>query len=188
MIDLALKFLVAELNSFLLARTGAEFGDAVLGRIVEDDGRWAAAENKITLALLNVEEERSMRGQLPEPLPPDGLLQLQPRLNINLHVVFAARFQNYEQGLRHLSLVLTFFQANPAFTQTEFPALNGLVGRLAADLMSPSYEQLNQIWAAIGGKYLPSAIYRIRLVALQDMQPIGSDQPITSVNFRAGRR
>ena len=182
MIDLALQFLVSELNSFLLSRTGTEFGKAELGRLVDDNGKWVVKENQIGIALLNIEEERTTRTQTPQPTFMSGRqVMLQPELKLNLHVMFAANFQNYDQGLRQLSNVLTFFQARPVFVQDEYPSLDARVSRLAVDLISLSYEQLNQVWAFIGGKQLPSVLYRVRLVVLQDVQPDTIQPPVTTI-------
>jgi hypothetical protein len=182
MIDQALQFLVSELNTFLLARTGLEFGKAELGRLVDDTGKWVAKENQIAVALLNVEEERALRAQMPQPSFVGGRqVMLHPELKLNLHVIFAASFQQYAQGLRQLSHVLTFFQAHPLFLQDEFPALESRLDRLAVDLISLSYEQLNQVWAFIGGKQVPSVIYRVRMVALQDAEPDAIQSPVTTI-------
>jgi len=47
---------------------------------------------------------------------------------------------------------------------------------------SLSFEQLNQLWATIGGKQLPSVVYRIRLVAVQDVEPVAIQRPVTEVS------
>jgi hypothetical protein len=41
MLDLAVTFLVSELNSYLVARPGTDFGAADVGPIVDDVGKWA---------------------------------------------------------------------------------------------------------------------------------------------------
>ena len=55
------------------------------------------------------------------------------------------------------------------------------IERLTVELQSLGYEQINQIWAFIGGKHLPSAIYKVRMVALQDTAPSGVEQPLTEI-------
>ena len=61
-----------------------------------------------------------------------------------------------------------YFQAHSSFTFEEYPALDPRIGKLTVELQSLNYEQLNQVWAFIGGKQLPSAIYKFRMVVLQD--------------------
>lgn len=189
MLDAALSFLVKELNGYLRARTGESFGEAQLSRPVDDTGRWVIPDNRIGVALVNVEEERILKAQLPETAYVDGRhVVLEPRLKLSLHVLFAAQFTQYEQSLRYLAHVLTFFQAHPRFTRDEHPALDPGIEQLVPELQSLGYEQLNQLWAFIGGKQLPSIVYRLRLVTLQDLQPISIGPPITRIQAAlAGR-
>ena len=182
MLDVALKFLVKELNSYLLSRTGASFGEAEMGRLVDDTGKWVVKEDHIGVALVNVEEERTLRNQLPETSFVNGShVVLEPALKLNLHVLFAASFQRYDHALHYLSHVITFFQAHPSFNQERYPNLDARIQKLTAELLPMGYEQLNQLWAFIGGKHLPSAVYRVRLVTLQDLEPAAVQPPVTSV-------
>jgi hypothetical protein len=183
MIDVALKFLVAELNTYLLGRTGSNLGEAALARIVDDAGKWAIGLDHIGAALLNVEEERVLRAHLPEPAFVDGRhVILEPQLKLNLHVLFAAHFQQYDQALKYLAHVLTFFQAHPTFPSDQYPGLDARITKLSPELLSLTYEQLNQVWTFVGGKQLPSVVYRVRLVVLQDVAPRSVEPPLTSID------
>jgi hypothetical protein len=180
MIHLAADFLVKELNTWLLQRSGSSFGSALLTRIATDAGKWAIPDDQVGVALLNVEEERAVRSQLPQAAYVEGRQVLrEPEIKLNLSLLFAAHFKNYDQGLKQLSYVLTFFQARPAFTRARYPALDPRIEKLGVDLMTLGYEQLNQIWAFVGAKQLPSAVYRVRLVVLQDDEPAAVQPPIT---------
>ena len=53
---------------------------------------------------------------------------------------------------------------------------------MTVELQSLGYEQLNQIWAFIGGKQLPSVIYKVRMIVLQDETPAGIQPPLTVIN------
>ena len=182
MLDIALKFLGKEINSYLLGRTGSTFGAVEVGRLVDDTGKWAVPEDHVGAALVNVEEERTLRSQRPETVFTNGTqVVLEPALKLNLHVLFAAHFQRYDHALHYLSHILTFFQARSSFTQDRYPDLDPRIEKLTAELMSLGYEQLNQLWAYIGGKHLPSAVYRIRMVVLQDTEPVTVQPPITSI-------
>jgi hypothetical protein len=183
MIDVALKFLVAELNSYLLNRTGSNLGEAELTRIVDDLGKWAIGVDHLAAALINVEEERILKAHLPEPAFVDGRhVILEPPLKLNLHVLFAAHFQKYDQALKYLAHVLTFFQSHLTFPSDQYPGLDPRIARLNVELLSPTYEHLNQIWAFVGGKQLPSAVYRVRMVVLQDVEPKSVEPPLTAVD------
>jgi|SRR5215475_5038490 len=182
MIDVALRFLVAEVNAYLLARTGSSFGEAELSRPVDDNGRWAVREDHLGVALVNIEEERVLKSQGRESTYVEGRqVVVEPDLKVNLHVLFAANFKQYDQALRHISHVLTLFQARPAFAPDRSPGLDPRIEQLTLELLSLSYEQLNQMWAFIGGKQLPSVVYRVRLISLHDAEPAAIQPPITTI-------
>jgi uncharacterized protein DUF4255 len=182
MIDVAAAFLVRELNAYMLARTGTAFGSAALSRIVADSGKYAIPDDQVGVALVSVEEERALRSQLPQSVYADGRqVVLEPDLKLNLNLLFAANFKQYDQGLRQLSLVLAFFQSHGVFTRERNPALDPRIERLGVDLVSLTFEQLNQLWAFVGAKQLPSVVYRVRLVVVQDLQPSGVQPPITTI-------
>lgn len=185
MLHLAVEFLRRELNGWLAQRTGSSdpFGTAVLTRIATDTGRWDIPNDRIGVALVNLEEERTVRSQVPQAAYVDGRQVIrEPEVKLNLYLLFAAHFANYEQGLKQLSLVLTFFQGHPVFTPERHPGLDARIRKLGVDLISLGFEQLNQLWAFVGAKHLPSAVYRVRLVALQDDEPASVGAPITKID------
>lgn len=195
MLDIAVAFLADELNSYLHKRgLYTQQEDIVVpSPLVNDKGEWLVAEGKIGLTLINIEEERVVREQVPDRLYLNGNhVVLQPALKLNLTVMFAARFGtamgSYKSALNCLSQVLTFFQAHPSFSADNSPGLDSRIVKLHADLLSLTPEQLNQTWAYLGGKYLPSAIYRVRMVMLQDAEPMEIGKPITTINTAVNAR
>jgi hypothetical protein len=38
-------------------------------------------------------------------------------------------------------------------------------------MVSMNFEQVNHLWATLGGKYLPSVLYKVRMVAIEDDTP-----------------
>jgi hypothetical protein len=182
MIDVALTFLVSELNAFLEARTGSSEGGAVLCRLVEDGGKVAIPQTKIGAALINIEEDRALKSPVPTTTLAGGRhVTLQPDVKLNLSLLFAANFTSYTLALQQLSWVVTFFQAHPGFSRERQPGLDPRIERLTVELQSLTFDQVNQVWAAVGGKQLPSVVYRVRVVALQDIQPSSVQPPVLEV-------
>jgi hypothetical protein len=185
MIDTAIKFLKDELNTYFLTQTGSD-SVVEMGKLVDEAGKYPQEiQNKICTSIINIEEERIFKSQIPEHIYANGQhIVLEPELKINLHVIFAANFdfKLYDQSLRYLSYVLTYFQSHPSFTSEVYPALDSRIEKLTVELQSLNYEQLNQIWAFIGGKQLPSVVYRIRLVSLQDITPTAIQPPVTKID------
>jgi hypothetical protein len=38
------------------------------------------------------------------------------------------------------------------------------------------------MWACLGAKHLPSVVYRLRMVVLQDVEPLATGAPITVID------
>lgn len=183
MLDIALKFLADEMNGHLERRLGAAgAGKVVASALVDDAGKWLLPENQLGLSLVALDEERTLRPQLPQRVRIEGAqVDLHPPLHLNLTLLLAARFARYDQALGFLSQGLTFFQAQPVFTPESHAGLDARIEKLVVEMLAYGPEQLNQVWACLGAKYLPSALYRVRLVALQDREPRAIGRPIEQI-------
>jgi hypothetical protein len=67
-----------------------------------------------------------------------------------------------------VSYVIQFFQAKNVFTPENTTELDPRVQKLIIELHPMSFEQQNYLWGMVGGKYLPSALYKFRLLVIQD--------------------
>jgi hypothetical protein len=182
MIDRALIFLRDELNTYIFSRTNATNVEVKLSKIVNDLGKYAFPDDSIALTIFNLEEDHIFKAQLPEYTFVDGQnLRREPELKFILHTMFAANFVNYDEAWKAISMILGFFQSHPVFQSSEFPALPVQIGRLTVELETLGVEQLNQIWAYLGAKYLPSVAYKIRMVVIQDEFASSIQKPIISV-------
>jgi hypothetical protein len=187
MLDRTLKFLTDELNTYLKTQSGDfDSADKVkMSKLVDDSGKYAFQEGTIAASIINIEEDRIFKAQTPEHVYSNGQqVVLEPEIKLNLHVIFAANFglDNYGEALKYISYILTYFQSHPFFTSVAYPALDPQIAKLTTELQSLSYEQLNQIWAFIGGKQLPSVIYKIRMVSMQSIAPTQAQPPIQEIN------
>lgn len=192
MLDAALNFVAREFNSYLQRRTGsASLGEMTLGPILDEEGKLAIAKGGLSLSLINLEEEKSLREQAPSQIYRDGhLLTVQPPLRVNLTLLIAARMGDYPSSLKALSYVLAFFQSRPVFSGDEYPGLNeGLndnIDKLCVELLSFPPETLNQIWGYLGAKHQPSLFYKLRMLTIQDTEPFAVGAPITDIRYRMG--
>lgn len=189
MLDVALKFVTDELNAFISARTGTDTVQVKLTRFPNDAGNGYAFDGSLGLTVINLEEERTGKSQLPTHAYVNGQhVVREPDVKINVLVLIGANFKQYDEALRYLSLVMVFFQSHPVFTPDGYPALDPEIERLAVDLQSPGYEQLNQIWGYVGTKQLPSAVYKVRMVVLQDAGPTAVRPPVTGITTATSGR
>ena len=199
MLRTALEFLAEELNLYIKRKDKENFGNVdtvIVSNLMKPDGSFAVAADqgndtfKIILTLVNLEEDRIAESQQYFQKVNDRIVINNPPLNMNLHVLFSVFTTNYVSGLRLLSYVIGFFQTNTVFDTETHPHLNDkveankpwqLIGRIIADLHPISFEQQNNLWAALGAKYMPSVIYRIRTVTFTDIEPKFEAPPITEV-------
>jgi hypothetical protein len=140
---------------------------------VDPDGRVSeSARNKLVMALVGLQSDKTI-GTFPAPMPVSGdqFAIVAAPLNVNAFVLFVANFSdsNYPTGLGMLSRAIGFFQQNPVFTHDRLPGLAPEIEKIALDFVSLDLTQTNHLMGMLGLKYLPSALYRLRML------PFGSD-------------
>ena len=148
--------------------------------------------SKIILTLVNLEEDRIADSQYNYRRVEDRIEVINPPVNINAFILFSVFSNNYATALRLLSYVISFFQGNQVFTEDQYPQLNAKVandkpwqkvGRLLVTLHSATFEQQNNLWAALGAKYMPNVIYKIKTMSFIDLEPKMEAPPITEVTI-----
>ncbi len=170
MIGDALVFLRDQLNQHLAAAPGESREDPVV--FVEGD-KMDPLEfklNAVSALLVNVEEETVLRPADPfrRSLDDGTLVAVSPPLRLNLYVLFAARFRQYEVGLSLLASVVHYFQGHRVLDHQNAPSLTPDIEKLVIELVTMPFSELNEVWGALRTTYLPSVLYRVRLIALQD--------------------
>lgn len=175
MIDQTLKFLTDEINQYLLQQPNLVIGDMnlVMGnvsRIFDADSSAVdiSMANKAVISLVNVEEDRISRHQEAFTKSLTGVTYAQPPVLLNLYVLFVMNQRNYETATRWLSYIVRFFQHQPVFSPLSHPALNSSIKQLNVDLHTLNFEQSNQLWSMLGGKYLPSVLYKVRQISVDE--------------------
>lgn len=129
----------------------------------------------VMMSLVNVEEETSLKnGTIYRQQELQKMARANPVLHLNFYVLFSINSTNetnYLNALLLLSHVISFFQRKFVFTPGNTPTLDPAIEKLIAELYSPNFEQLNHLWAMLGGKYMPSVLYRVRMLMIDESQP-----------------
>jgi hypothetical protein len=193
MIDKALRFLTDELNTYLLNRAGGESSspqEIVLTNVAKSNGDLAIPTEKLGLSLINIEEERVMKEQRSTYRNPNGDIETyNPEIKVNLYVLISANYINvttsssYEEGLKQLSGVISFFQGKNVFVPDNSPTLDPSIQKLIVELYSFSFEQQYNFWSVVGAKYMPSVLYRVRLVSFQEKRILEQAGPVTQATI-----
>ena len=199
MIDEALKFLTDEINAYLNLQNAPISGttpEIVLTNVAAEDGNWAIPPQSLGLSLINIEEERVFKDQQTSFRNEQGNVEhYNPNLKLNLYILISANFAAgdgggstnttgvYREGLKQLSHVISFFQGKYVFTPDNTPALAPPLVKLVVELYSSSFEQQYNFWNVVGAKYLPSVLYKVRMLTYQEKRLLDSQQPITRIDI-----
>jgi len=170
MIEEALRFAKTEMNKYLNFKIAPSAEErVVLGNIAKaGDSTSADITNKIVLSLVNVEEDRISRNPENFVRVDQKTIYKNPKIHLNLYCLFSANKEAYTDALKQLSLVIQFFQYKNVFTPENSPGLDEGIEKLIFDLYSINFEQVNHLWATLGGKYIPSILYKVRLVTIDE--------------------
>ncbi len=171
MLDTTLGFLRDQLSGYLDSRYPSSEGYVALAGLSNLDGTPPSGiENKIVLSLVNIERETAAASSGAQ-LKPDGggFARMSAPLNLNLYVLVSASFgNNYQEALKLLSAALGYFQGKTVFTAQSAPGFPRGLDRLTMEIVNLDTQGLNNLWGNIGGKYLPSVLYKARMFTLQE--------------------
>jgi hypothetical protein len=144
---------------------------------------------KVALTLINLEEEPTLKNQ-PHFKVIDKLTTeyRNPPVNMNIYLLVSANCNTYTNSLRAISKTIEFFQGKKVFTSenTTYEAKEDFdpIGsfKLIVELYTASFEQMNHVWGTLGGRQLPSVIYKIQLVEIDRKALLGAEKVILHVN------
>jgi hypothetical protein len=191
MITTALEFIKDELAGYLFQKEPDDY--PLLGEITNVSGFFSPTGNatidlnkNIQVTLISVEEER-LDGVRPyyEQRPDLTYTQLSAPLRVTIYLLFTATANDYGRSLRDLSNVIGFFQRFSVFDKNavdgggnlRYPNMNinvppgkpwRAIEKIIFKLHHLTFEQQNNLWASLGTKYLPNAVYQVRLLSFFD--------------------
>jgi hypothetical protein len=178
MIEKAIILLRNELQAYINTK------DASVNVIVDNIAMFETASgdtltNNIVLTLVNIEEESALKNQPPlkRPVGATGIYENTP-VFLNLYVLFTCNYSgnDYRLALRRLAYIIQFLQSKTSFSTAT--AVSSGVGDLDTDdainlkftleLYTLTFEQINHLWGSLGGRQMPFAMYKLRLVAITE--------------------
>jgi hypothetical protein len=166
MIDLAIQHVTSQLNQYLKRAFDLSEDIVVASAILEQDGSAVPQiSNKIVSFVINIEKDDSCGSGMGQGWGDRSILSSRP-VSLNIYLVFAANFSggNYMEALKFLSCTIGFFQRRPVFDHQNSPEMDRKIEKLVLDIENINLKDLSSLWGAISGKYLPSIIYKMRMV------------------------
>lgn len=171
MIGSTLQFVAKCLNENLCQRLQLHpsANKVQLSSIADPSGKLTIKDNNVLLVkLINIEPDTIANGSEPSVrITYSGRMESAP-LYINLRIMLAAYFQpeQIQAGLDMLTMGLAYFQGKPMWNPQNTPDLPPSVNKLVFVMETLNYDQLNHVWGAIGTKYLPSAMYKVKMLVI----------------------
>ena len=178
MIDSAILLLREELQSYINTR------DASASVVIDNVGLFETSRgdtltNNIIITLVNVEEESTLKNQpaLRRPFAGTAIYE-NPPTYLNLYILFTCNYTgvDYPLALRRLSFIIQFLQSKNSFSASSSvtggsidftqPGISDL--RFTMELYTLTFEQINHLWGSLGGRQMPFAMYKLRLVAISE--------------------
>lgn len=143
---------------------------------------------KLILTLINLDQENTLKN-----LPDYKVINKQsteyrnPPICLNLFLLISANCNTYVNSLRSISKTIEFFQGKSTFTsenttyttKEDFEVLSNF--KLIANLYTPTFEELNHIWGTLGGRQLPSVIYKIQMIEIDRKELTGTGPVILKI-------
>lgn len=177
--------LAGQLNAFLNARFGNEGPDrAALGPVPDKE---TSPTHPLTLSLVRIEEERVVKTQTATRKRDGQVEEVQPDIKLNLFVLVVAHGNSYADALKFLSATVGFFQSRPVFDRTNTPGMDDSLEKLLIELHSQTFEEQNQLWGSLSLRYLPSVLYRVRMLIVQEGTPLRTSPGIRSLDTSAAK-
>jgi hypothetical protein len=169
MIDVAINHVSSEINQHLKRVYDLNEDVVVVSNILEQDGTVAAhVNNKIIVSLVNIEKDTApVQLHNVSSTSVRTLTRNQP-IHFNLYLMFASYFSgsNYQEGLKFISNVVNYFQGKNVFDRQNSPDLDRRIEKLILDIENLDLNDLSNLWGILSGKYLPSVLYKVRMVTI----------------------
>lgn len=168
MINMAVQLLAGQLNQYLRRTYDLNEDVVVISNLVDLDGSVAPnVNNKLVIFLTSIEKDSMpFRQVMPGQVDGQRVPASRPPIYLNLQVMMAANFNgnNYPEALKFISSTIIFFQRHPLFNHQITPELDERIEKLILEMENLTIQDLSNLWGTLGGKYLPSVLYKVRVV------------------------
>ena len=188
MIGDILNSISKELSAYIEKQSDFSSGKKViyLGKPTNSKGECIIPDNMVSLSLINLQEDTSMRSPMVKRrVEGDKVYTQKPGMSFDFAVIFIANFpKDYVSELNYITKIMEFFQEKSTFTPSNTKGLEKYtryVEELIFKLNSGKLEDQVHIWNMIGLKYMPSVIYNVGKVMIQEDEIISTKRVVQNV-------
>ena len=167
MIHDALSYLTEQVNQYLNRDLNSDSDIIEMGSLKQSDGN--PSFEKLGVTLVAIDRETTIPYGLDTKeinSNTDQVVKQKRPLCLNLKILISSNFQSeYEDAIKYLGKVITFFHTNNVFTHENSPTLDKNIQKLIIEINPNDTDDMYHFWSMAGISYLPSIIYRMRMVA-----------------------
>ncbi len=189
MIKEALGFIEKELKNYLSLKLNSGSEDVIrvgnIVKVLDGDGDTSTNATRALISVVNIEEDRFSKSPDNYRKVDDKIVYKNPKIFLNLYILITAKQTDYSEALKVLSFIIQFFQHKFVFDTQNSPLLDPKIERLILDLHSLNFEQMNHLWGILGGKYMPSVLYKMRVVGIEEEAEDSIGEPIMEIGINA---
>lgn len=134
--------------------------------------------SRVNILVVNVEEERELRGA--NPYYDERSQRINPDIPLTISALFIARFNDYPTSWNYLTDIIRFFQSHPVLERADNQAQSSNnmpegIESLRCEMISLNLQQQNEVWGALRITQHPALLYKIKLITLRDPHPQSSE-------------
>lgn len=171
-----LKILKKEIGNYL-----EDESLVVLDNIARaEDANDTSLNDNVIVTLLSTEEESTLKNTPRHEMKNGSKIYKSGAAYLNLYVMVAANRITYEMSLQDISKVVEFFQDKSIFTNNNTES-DIEEFKFMVDLKSLRIEELSYAWTVLGGRTMPSALYKVSIVKVQKQKVKGVGPAITTI-------
>ena len=170
MINNAIRALATELNAYLNEKFEINEEKIVVSSLIDQEGMFPLSiANKIVLTVVNIAPDfkaqlgRSSIGYYADKTATDP--SNNSPLNYDVDILISASFSNHSEALTILSTAVQFFYRKPFFDTTNSPEIAPEIEKISVEVVNLTYAEKQNLWSTLGARYLPSVLFRTKLVA-----------------------
>ena len=184
MIYSALRSIKNSLNEFLTNRLDLDEEVVLINRLVNQEGEGGQKnQNKVILTLINLEQEANSQFYN-RPMKSGGdTYKLNPPMYFNLNLLCVSNFESYEESLKFLNEILSFFQCHLSMDIFSNDRMES-IGKLTLEVDPQTFVDMHNLWNSMGAKYQPSLVFKARHITVQEENVVSSSSEIERINIR----
>lgn len=187
MIKEAIDTISSEILSYLISIGRVDISNSAVIEVLppsDPENQSGKHAEKLRLSLINIQEERVLKSQTNHIFRQnDRISHVNPELRLTLFILIVADFSTYTDGLIYLSDVIGFFQSKNVFTGQTTPSLDSSIEKMIVDLYSLNFETQNHLWGVLGARYMPSVVYKVQTLIIQENLRKDDQEPILNINL-----